>query len=157
MEQQQQILRIESNAGGERIETEVKARVTFTEGKARWMYAQVLTEGEMPVAETLEVSLDRAGCVAEARMKRVGGFTLCFAEGREWKSEMDTPAGRLGVRILTRSLAGSVKDGCVELALVYRLFLGEEDCGETKVRYISRPLSQKDRNGRAAGKKSDRS
>ncbi len=140
MKQEMQRLRIESSAGGEMIRVEVKARMTLSEGKARWMYAQTIVEGEAPVAEMLEVALEPDGRVREAGMKRVGGFTLRFAEGQAWSSEMATPAGRLSVMIRTESIEGHVKDSLVDLTISYRLFLGGEENGKTTIRYTSQPF-----------------
>lgn len=140
MKQETQLLRIESNAGGEMIRAEEKARVTLSEGKARWLYAQMIVEGGAPVAETLEVTLEPDGRVIEARMKRAGGFTLRFAKGQAWSSEMATPAGRLPVTIRTETIEGYVKDSLVDLTISYRLFLGGEDNGRTAIRYTSEPL-----------------
>ncbi len=143
MEQERQTLHIESHAGGEIIRTSVQARATFTPNHARWIYTEKLSEDEAPVAETLEAELDEEGRVIRAHMKRVGGFTLHFEEGREWKSEMRTPAGRLEVQIQTTRLTGRANKNTIDLSIAYRLFLGGEESGSVEIRYQSEPLEDR--------------
>ena len=143
MERERQILHIESHAGGEIIRTSVQARATFTPNHARWIYTEKLSEDEAPVAETLETELDEEGRVIRAHMKRVGGFTLHFEEGREWNSEMRTPAGRLEVQIQTTRLTGRANNNRIDLSIAYRLFLGGEESGKVEIRYWSEPLEDR--------------
>ena len=143
MERERQTLHIESHAGGEVIRTSVQARATFTPNHVRWIYTEKLSEDEAPVAETLEAELDEEGRVLRAHMKRVGGFTLHFEEGREWRSEMRTPAGRLEVQIQTTRLTGRANKNRIDLSIAYRLFLGGEESGSVEIRYWSEPLEDR--------------